>query len=175
MEYKFRGKCTKTNQWVYGDLLQRKDSFGKLYLIDMQDSEPPFEINTHHAYAESVGMCSTIWDKNLIDIYEGDVIKVAGRLLKVVFDAGCFLSIWGNNRYRLNRWGSEGVEIIGNIYDNPELLNPASGITGVNHMLQDPKDGQEAAGAAVAAEAANEQATEIEQVPGEEKGSEEEG
>ncbi|QBX24807.1 hypothetical protein Javan210_0022 [Streptococcus phage Javan210] len=67
------------------------------------------------------------------EVFEGDIVKVpddydafghnAGEILKVAFDSGCF---------RLKRPNSKGrgfyfeddntVEIIGNIYENPELL-----------------------------------------------------
>lgn len=68
-----------------------------------------------------------------VEVYEGDIVKIpddydkfgrnAGEILKVAFDSGCF---------RLKRPNSKGrgfyfeddntVEIIGNIYENPELL-----------------------------------------------------
>ncbi len=67
------------------------------------------------------------------EVFEGDIVKIpddyntfgrnAGEILKVAFDSGCF---------RLKRPNSKGrgfyfednntVEIIGNIYENPELL-----------------------------------------------------
>lgn len=68
-----------------------------------------------------------------VEVYEGDIVKIpddydefgrnAGEILKVAFDSGCF---------RLKRPNSKGrgfyfeddnmVEIIGDIYNNSELL-----------------------------------------------------
>jgi hypothetical protein len=135
-QYIFRG-LTADNKWVYGSLIQRTDGIGKLSLIEVQDKEG--EIKVWQVKDDSVGMWSTISDKHMNDIYQDDLIKVAGRIMKVVLDAGCFLTIWGNNRYRLNQWGTEAVEKVGNVFDNPELLNPASGSAGDNYML-DPKE-----------------------------------
>lgn len=170
-QYIFRGKVIGSDKWVYGNLLQRFDSLGPLSLIEVQDKET-FEIETFQVYPETVGMCSTIQDQNMNYIYAGDIIKVAGRLLKVVFDAGCFLSLWGNNRYRLNQWGAEGVEIKGNIHDHPHLLNPGSGQSAINNML-DPNEKQateeaKAAGQQIAAieSDAQEQAMESEEEGG---------
>lgn len=139
MQYKFRGKRKDNGEWVCGSLLIRGNKSFIIVLIESRIPDYSVENSAGaHGYTwaieevryevgtETVGMCSGIWDKNMNDIYEGDIIKVAGRLLKVVFDAGCFLSLWGTNRYRLNQWGSEGVEILSNIHDHPHLLNPAA-------------------------------------------------
>ena len=74
-----------------------------------------------------------IYDIHGTEAFDGDIVKIpedydkfgrnAGEILKVVFDNGCF---------RLKRPNSKGrgfyfeddntVTIIGNIYENPELL-----------------------------------------------------
>jgi hypothetical protein len=142
MQYKFRGKRVIDNMWIYGSLISWPD--GDKEIITTRSEE---EADKYAVFPETVGMCSTITDQNTRDIYEGDVIKVAGRLLKVVFDAGCFLSLWCNNRYRLNEWGAEGVEIKGNIHDNPELVNPSADSPTLNTMQNfDPNAATQAEG-----------------------------
>ncbi len=55
-------------------------------------------------------------DKNGVEIYEGDIIKYG-----LHFDE-CFTIIWNYSDLEMLYRNSNQVEVIGNIYENPELL-----------------------------------------------------
>jgi uncharacterized phage protein (TIGR01671 family) len=71
-------------------------------------------------------------DKNGKEIYEGDIIQADGMYNdQIIFQDGGFnlkagdegLNLW----YQLEEYGN--FEVIGNIYENPELLEPGKSLT----------------------------------------------
>lgn len=76
-----------------------------------------------------VEQCTGLKDKNGKLIYEGDLIKSPNNInvLEVLWEKG----VWQTKEYRKNGMNEQflyilatkyGVEIIGNIHENPELL-----------------------------------------------------
>lgn len=131
-EIKFRGKDIETNEWIYGDLIQRLGRFPAI-LYD-------YECNGKVHYAEcavdrkTVGQYTGIKDKHDNEIYPGDILYSKGKIIGYVVDgvrAYCYDVKYINHTAGENRWtlwatvtvDYEGdIEIEGNIYDNPELI-----------------------------------------------------
>jgi uncharacterized phage protein (TIGR01671 family) len=126
--YLFRGKQPHNKKWVYGFY-----SWHDTITVDKgMDSETGYA-----DYAEctidkaTLGQCTNFGDKHGIGVYDGDIIlaEIKGVRAKVIveFYHGTWAFIYGgdgdvvdyNPLFDLN---SNEVEIIGNIYDNPELL-----------------------------------------------------
>lgn len=92
-------------------------SFGVLYIYDFRDKEP----------IEFVPMQSTGWyDKNNKEIYEGDIVQIENTIHQIIWsdDISGFivLSTDGMAAMGGDYLGDE-IEIIGNIYENQDLIN----------------------------------------------------
>ena len=141
---KYRGK-TKNGEWLYGDHLQvANEVFIAPSDGDWFDFIPWSRNNVFHLPAakyavipETVGQFTGLLDKNGKDIYEGDIMRIPEtefniEIIGVVeFDRGSYVVrsfFSGTNSslawaVRERQLGERRSVVIGNIYDNPELLN----------------------------------------------------
>lgn len=111
--------------WKYGGCAQY--SGGAV----IYQSEP--EIQKFSVYGDTVGQYTGLKDKNGVKIFEGDIVLDTANefLWIVIYDDGRFWGIDPKGYYAEEELGElaelmpgtfEGVTVIGNIYDNPELL-----------------------------------------------------
>lgn len=117
----FRGKRVDNGEWVYGLLCRVGDTYAN---IVEKRTEVMCTVLTN-----TVGQFTGMTDKNGKNIFEGDIVKQRGFLnnyySSVCYAAGRFLvrdyetllptALGGISRYK--------IEVIGNIHDNPKLLN----------------------------------------------------
>ena len=107
--------------WKYGGVSQIKPGGAVIY-----QTEP--EIKKYPVYGDTVGQYTGLMDKNSVKIFDGDIIKSTetGEIAVVEWQDGhsaFMLCVPKQNDFEyMGEVGSDIMEVIGNIYDNPELL-----------------------------------------------------
>ena len=130
-EIKFRGKSLIDGRWIYGDLFRTDlDGGVAIQYYDEVDGWMTENVNPN-----TVCQFTGLKDSNGKEIYEGDIIRRIARI-----------SFYGNNKASAHvvKFGEDGIyngfylepqcdaffvshnsfifEVIGNIHDNPELM-----------------------------------------------------
>ena len=120
-EILFRGKWKNSSEWVYGSLFTPDKADTPAQICNgTYISRTCYEIDP-----ETVGQYTGLTDKNGRKIFEGDIVKmraygVGYHCTSVYFRDGKFAV--DGTQYHFKNICSNSVEVIGNIYDNPELL-----------------------------------------------------
>lgn len=121
---KFRGKCLHSDEWCFGSLVDYEDEEMEIQGFDVF-REGFDKWNEISVDPDTVGQFTGMYDCNGKEIYEGDILQVLGNkiTLTVVFDKAAFKFAWNDlsSEFFPAEWVSN-CTIIGNIYDNPELL-----------------------------------------------------
>ena len=88
--------------------------------------EEPYHFTNPQTDDIEIMQFTSLKDKNGKEIYEGDIVKNPdGILNKIDFAFGSFILAVGKNKgVQIGKFDTEEwFEVIGNIYENPELLN----------------------------------------------------
>ena len=136
-EILFRAKRLYGGEWIEGLLWKKKCNSNKLFLscFSNEDDDDEFFV----VDPETVGQFTGLTDKNGVKIFEGDIVKATilensgfgtKRYTKDYIikyhEKYCYfyLARERNNLLFDGNWsyGVKNVEVIGNIFDNPELL-----------------------------------------------------
>ena len=132
-EILFRGKRTDNGEWVYGYYTKARYYLNgeEMHIIFAPDGEafPGCEFPEYEeVIPETVGQYTGLTDRNGTKIFEGDIVKWTDSLYKVVFERRYGTAYFGikisdfETWYFCNSCAANLMEIAGNIYDNPELL-----------------------------------------------------
>ena len=116
-EILFRGKRLDNGEWIYGDVVQFP-THGIVRIVEQEPSYKDAEVDL-----DTVGQYTGLTDKNGKKIFEGDIFTDGISNYVVTFTNGAFTIDYRPDflAYFLVSGFADG-DIIGNIHDNPELL-----------------------------------------------------
>lgn len=127
-EIKFRGKRLDNGEWIYGYYGHKEASEQHFIMVETMNSHHDWTYFTDYEVdPKTVGQYTGLKDRHGQEIYEGDILRDDEMGLNVVW--------WENGSFWLEMFYEGGqslmehltdynevCEVIGNIYENPELL-----------------------------------------------------
>jgi len=130
IEILFRGKSIRGSEWEYGYVLISDDG-KKATIYEPQDAEfNAWCVFPHGVLPDTVGQFTGLLDKSGNKIFDGDIVRTKyGRLCEVVwftspeFNGLDLRPVESEHRApdKFDLWSN--LTVVGNKWDNPELLN----------------------------------------------------
>lgn len=132
-EIKFRGRSVHTDDWCYGSFVNNPDEPTICWFDIWADGDSDWR--EEKVEPHTVGQFTGLHDKNGKEIYDGDILAENGKQIGYIVGGVrgyCYDVIYNPVRSNGEKdWSLYGVvitdypdsvEVIGNVYDNPELL-----------------------------------------------------
>lgn len=131
-EILFRGKSIYNDEWLYGDLsMIRLENSSYIAYNETTGRRPCIRV-----ISNTVGEYTGLNDRHRKTIFEGDIVECSDVINGIKFTARI---VFGKGRFQLKHikgnkpnldislWADmeetgKYIEVIGNIYDNPELI-----------------------------------------------------
>lgn len=115
----FRGKRKDSGSLIISDSILRYDN-----VIRLWDTKDGYVEIVPDTLGEYIGLI----DKNGIKIFEGDIVKGNWNTIFTVFYDETYLQFRARPQHGIERdidyyQGHNGLDVIGNVYDNAELVN----------------------------------------------------
>lgn len=116
----FRGKRVDNGEWITESETYIKDG-DRTWLCDESN-------DVVKVIPETVGQYTGLCDKNVKRVFEGDIVRYGDTIHRVVFEQRNGTAYFGIVISDIETWlfgykcPANLMEVIGNIYDNPELL-----------------------------------------------------
>ena len=117
---KYRGKCTiNGHRWYYGDLIYTRDA---AYIIMQSTNKKKYY--SIKVVPLTVAECVDCVDIRGVDIYEGDIIKIrkSDAHSSKQDEEICEVESRYDFLYKLTKYECNTIEVLGNKWDNPQLL-----------------------------------------------------
>lgn len=126
MRYLFKGTLIDNGEWMIGNLIRTDEG---VYII--QNYVPQYLIKDYEVIPSTICQCTGMKDKNGKLIWENDIVRTVydgnEHIYQVVWDESelDFKATNGKENYKSNFEYlpcCDEIEILGNCFDNPELL-----------------------------------------------------